>query len=85
MTNDLCGRWQNFTPAQASQQLFPVQDNSCDCGLFLLAYMDFFTHSLPEDISKANLKEQHGVFEATSQSHPALGQYNPTLFVIRLP
>ena len=36
------------------------QDNSCDCGLFLLTYLDFFTHSLPADISKSNLDQQHG-------------------------
>ncbi len=36
------------------------QDNSCDCGLFLLTYMDFFTHSLPVEISKTNLEQQHG-------------------------
>lgn len=25
----------------------PLQDNHCDCGLFLLTYAEYFTHSLP--------------------------------------
>lgn len=28
----------------------PSQDNHCDCGLFLLTYTDYFTHSLPAAI-----------------------------------
>jgi hypothetical protein len=28
----------------------PMQDNHCDCGLFLLTYVDFFTHGLPAAI-----------------------------------
>ena len=34
----------------AKKLQLPQQDNYCDCGLFLLAYADFFTHSLPAHI-----------------------------------
>lgn len=28
----------------------PRQDNYCDCGLFVLAYMDFWTHAPPDQV-----------------------------------
>ncbi len=34
----------------------PLQDNFCDCGLFLLTYTDYFTHSLPPAIRTKNRK-----------------------------
>ncbi len=34
----------------------PLQDNYCDCGLFLLTYTDYFTHSLPAAIRTKNKK-----------------------------
>lgn len=34
----------------------PQQDNYCDCGLFLLTYADYFTHSLPEVIKTKSKK-----------------------------
>lgn len=27
-----------------------MQDNHCDCGLFLLTYLDFFTNGLPDNL-----------------------------------
>ncbi|KAK9906862.1 hypothetical protein WJX75_009356 [Coccomyxa subellipsoidea] len=32
----------------AKKVKLPMQDNYCDCGLFLLTYVDFFTYSLPK-------------------------------------
>ena len=34
----------------AKKLQLPQQDNFCDCGLFLLTYAEFFTHSLPDHI-----------------------------------
>ena len=34
----------------------PVQDNFCDCGLFLLTYADYFTHSLPAAVRTKSRK-----------------------------
>ncbi len=28
----------------------PRQDNYCDCGLFVLAYLDFWTHAPPDQV-----------------------------------
>ena len=28
----------------------PCQDNYCDCGLFVLAYLDFWTHAPPDQV-----------------------------------
>ena len=38
----------------------PKQDNWWDCGLFLLAYMQFFIYSLPREISKPTLARMPG-------------------------
>ncbi len=35
---------------QAKKVKLPMQDNYCDCGLFLLTYVDFFTHGLPASL-----------------------------------
>ena len=40
----------------------PKQDNYWDCGLFLLAYMHFFSYSLPQEISKGSLATMPGVY-----------------------
>lgn len=60
------GRWtfdnNSFPQTRLEKPWFlPKQDNYCDCGLFLLAYMHFFTHSLPEEISKSTLATIPGV------------------------
>lgn len=34
----------------AKKVKLPMQDNHCDCGLFLLTYLDFFTHGLPDNL-----------------------------------
>ncbi len=34
---------------QAKKVKLPMQDNHCDCGLFLLTYLDFFTYALPNN------------------------------------
>ncbi len=60
-----------------------LQDNSCDCGLFLLTYMDFFTHSLPAAISAANLDQQHGA-ALCKESRVRCRQPAPVLLVGRV-
>ena len=49
----------------------PLQDNFCDCGLFLLTYAEFFTHSLPDHIrtksrQRLDPAELAGAWTATS-------------------
>lgn len=45
-------------PAQNSKRLFMiVQDNYCDCGLFLLTYVDFFTYGLPAAVRFSGKKQ----------------------------
>ncbi|CAL8462561.1 g2094 [Coccomyxa elongata] len=34
----------------AKKVKLPLQDNHCDCGLFLLTYLDFFTYGLPDNL-----------------------------------
>ena len=29
----------------------PQQDNHCDCGLFLLTYLNYFTHNPPKQLN----------------------------------
>lgn len=51
-----------FPQARLEKPWFlPKQDNYCDCGLFLLAYMQFFVYSLPKEISKSTLAKLPGV------------------------
>lgn len=42
--------WASYTLHQ-----LPQQDNHCDCGLFLLAYTEFFCHAAPHAITTAAL------------------------------
>lgn len=41
---------QRILDVAAKKLQLPQQDNFCDCGLFLLTYAEFFTHSLPDHI-----------------------------------
>jgi hypothetical protein len=40
-----------------------VQDNHCDCGLFVLTYLEYFVHAMPpalnrEVVEKAGFKKE---------------------------
>ena len=55
----------------AKKLQLPLQDNFCDCGLFLLTYAEFFTHSLPDHIrtksrQRLDPAELEGVWTAAS-------------------
>ena len=41
---------QRILDVAAKKLQLPLQDNFCDCGLFLLTYAEFFAHSLPDYI-----------------------------------
>ena len=43
----------------AKKLQLPQQDNFCDCGLFLLTYAEFFTHSLPGHIRTKSRQRHH--------------------------
>jgi Ulp1 family protease len=38
---------------RVSSKKVPVQDNHCDCGLFVLTYLEYFVAGLPEALNKA--------------------------------
>jgi Ulp1 family protease len=40
----------------------PKQDNHCDCGLFVLAYMEYFVHANPPALSYEAVKNAKGEF-----------------------
>jgi len=39
-------------PHQRVHRSIPFQDNHCDCGLFLLTYLEYFVHARPPALSK---------------------------------
>ena len=44
----------------------PQQDNHCDCGLFLLTYLDYFAYQPPAQLNcnqLASLKGTHGTLD----------------------
>ena len=46
------GDTHNFDPSTMPGKTahVPCQDNYCDCGLFVLAYLDFWTHAPPDQV-----------------------------------
>ena len=62
---------QRVLDVAAKKLQLPQQDNFCDCGLFLLTYAEFFTHSLPAHIrtksrQRLDPAELEGVWTAAS-------------------
>jgi Ulp1 family protease len=44
-----------FTGVQSTKMNVPRQDNHCDCGLFVCAFVEFFTAALPKSLNTSAL------------------------------
>jgi Ulp1 family protease len=49
----------------------PKQDNHCDCGLFVLAYLEYFVHANPPALSQEAVKNDKGAQMVTVAVTPA--------------
>ena len=56
-------------PACRVQDL-PHQDNHCDCGLFVLAYLHFFTAYPPSDVDGDKKDPKAAISEFECTKHP---------------
>jgi hypothetical protein len=52
MDTRLCSVGLQDLPHQRLCKNIPVQDNHCDCGLFVLTYLEYFVHALPPALNK---------------------------------
>jgi hypothetical protein len=61
-TNDdvlaINGLLQNLPGKKLSD--LPRQDNHCDCGLFLLTYIEYFTYGAPDTIELEAFRSKEG-------------------------
>ena len=48
--------------------MLPQQDNHCDCGLFLLTYLDYFTYNPPKQLNCNALAALKGMFAVAGTS-----------------
>ena len=53
----------NQFDAQRLENRLPQQNNHCDCGLFLLTFIEFFCYGAPKRVVMGFTSMKHGVCE----------------------
>jgi hypothetical protein len=60
----------SFNAMPAAKPKLPQQDNHCDCGLFLLAYLAYFVAGLPARVAlPSRAKIDHAELEGAARTH----------------